>query len=484
MRLGFVVGLALSLVAVAGCTDDPPSARFDASMVPDGTMQADRSVNPGDCGDVSQECCTSGRRCESGSICDPSGTCCATTNGAECSGPDDCCGNLDCLGGECCAVTGQACRTASECCGSATCDNNVCTTPSADCGASRQECCTGDSCQDGLECVEDTCVPCGGEGEGCCRGSEPCQDALVCTDGMCAPAGPDCGMEDQDCCTGNACSGTLQCTDGKCVPPPEGCVQTTCGSCTAAPGGNCGWCGASNSCAEGTAAGPSSGSCDSGWEFGAAADCSTSTDTCPGLTGSGCSACITTDFTANCGWCASTNSCARGSASGPSTGSCAEWAWAPSRCMAPMTGCSMNAACDDCLLDFSSPSLCGWCSSGGMGRCLPGGTTGSTDGTCSGADWNFLSIPMCSGMMMMCIDQGMTCMPGGSPSCCTGLTCRSGLSLGVNCCREAGASCTMGNECCGFMDCIGGTCTCRNAGRACLANGDCCSGTCTGGTCT
>lgn len=476
MRL--VVRLFSVLILFSGCVDNPdPGTRRDSGM--DVSTEADTST--GDCGEVNQACCTSGRRCESGSICDPSGMCCATTNGASCGSPDDCCGTLDCLGGECCAVTGQACRTSSECCGSATCENMVCAAPSSDCGGERQPCCADDSCQDGFACASGMCISCGGDGESCCREGTPCEENLVCNaTGMCEAAGMDCGMEGQACCTGASCTGMLVCTAGMCEQPPEGCVATACGACVGTAGGICGWCGDSDTCMEGDMTGPSMGMCASGWEFGASADCSTAPDPC--TMHMDCGDC-TRDGTNRCGWCSNTNSCSRGAASGPDNGACsgADWLWLPSECsgMMMMNDCSVNTDCDSCVRDTDLLPFCGWCTAGATPTCLPGTGSGSTDGTCSGADWNYTFASCSAGMCSM---QGASCTM--MSECCTGLSCRANLSLGTNCCREAGESCMMGNECCGFMDCVGGTCTCRAAGRACLDNADCCSMTCSGGVCT
>jgi hypothetical protein len=58
-----------------------------------------------------------------------------------------------------------------------------------------------------------------------------------------------------------------------------------------------------------------------------------------------------------------------------------------------------------------------------------------------------------------------------------------GVTFSDRCCVEAGDTCTYGSDCCGYMDCVGGSCACRAAGRGCLDDYDCCSFSCSFGLC-
>jgi hypothetical protein len=102
-----------------------------------------------------------------------------------------------------------------------------------------------------------------------------------------------------------------------------------------------------------------------------------------------------------------------------------------------------------------------------------GGPSGPDSGTC--ADWDY-TADSCTCSMV----QG-SCSTDAE--CCSGLSCRRGVTFGVRCCQESGGTCGGGGDCCGYMDCVSGTCACRAAGRGCLEDGDCCSGTCSSGIC-
>ena len=88
-----------------------------------------------------------------------------------------------------------------------------------------------------------------------------------------------------------------------------------------------------------------------------------------------CSAC-TNDPAGNCGWCASTMVCHRGSSSGPTHGNCSDWEWLPSECPtpAPTTAIPSSVHCEqytDCFSCTQSlPRDCGWCSQ--ASRCMKG----------------------------------------------------------------------------------------------------------------
>ena len=96
------------------------------------------------------------------------------------------------------------------------------------------------------------------------------------------------------------------------IEPPDDCAGATeCGACTDM--GTCGWCAGNNTCFTGEEAGPTSGTCPSGWDWygdmctydcAAATDCSSCTDLPP------------------CGWCAGSSTCMQGDEPGPSMGTC------------------------------------------------------------------------------------------------------------------------------------------------------------------
>jgi hypothetical protein len=101
-----------------------------------------------------------------------------------------------------------------------------------------------------------------------------------------------------------------------------------CRDCTSLSG--CGFCGDSNQCASGTATGPTSGTCaEWTWRRNRCAP-DPATDPCPAQ--GGCGSCTALS---NCGWCSSTGGCAWGTSAGPNVGSCGEWTWRQSQCHAP-----------------------------------------------------------------------------------------------------------------------------------------------------
>lgn len=165
--------------------------------------------------------------------------------------------------------------------------------------------------------------------------------------GVCAiyPSGvavPDAGMTSTDPCAG----------------------FTSCAGCTPAAG--CGWCSTERNCRSGTASGASGGGACTGWIWDPRDCAGTTTDPCAANTT--CSTCTPVD---GCGWCGASSQCARGTATGPSTGSCASgYAWLPSDC----TGGGTAAFGEPC----TSPRDC---ASGGY--CV--GDAMSTSGICTRA---------------------------------------------------------------------------------------------------
>lgn len=76
-------------------------------------------------------------------------------------------------------------------------------------------------CNDGLRCLDDGCVACGGPGETCCSNLG---GSLYCNDGACVGAGwedpgtcsGDCGSIGLACCSDETCPGGGACVDGMC----------------------------------------------------------------------------------------------------------------------------------------------------------------------------------------------------------------------------------------------------------------------------
>ena len=133
------------------------------------------------------------------------------------------------------------------------------------------------------------------------------------------------------------CASPVTYTPMTSAPSGSGCSSwTSCYDCTTAPSGNCGWCANSNTCSQGTATGPNAGSCIS-WDW--------LSNECPATpppttmapdhcTGYTTCATCTTASAPYCGWCANTNTCSSGTANGPSTGSCISWDWVQNECPA------------------------------------------------------------------------------------------------------------------------------------------------------
>lgn len=73
-----------------------------------------------------------------------------------------------------------------------------------------------------------TQIPCGGQGQVCCRSGAQCAPNLTCTIlGTC-----ECGGQSQACCgTGDPCGTNLTCADGTCQCGGEGqaCCEKTSG---------------------------------------------------------------------------------------------------------------------------------------------------------------------------------------------------------------------------------------------------------------
>ncbi len=92
------------------------------------------------------------------------------------------------------------------------------------------------ACSLGHQCVNGSCVPCGGSGQVCCGGTG-CGTNLSCsTGGIC-----ECGNVNEECCNATTCNGGLTCNAGMnrcvcgtagvaCCPPAAGSGPYTCNS--------------------------------------------------------------------------------------------------------------------------------------------------------------------------------------------------------------------------------------------------------------
>lgn len=144
-----------------------------------------------------------------------------------------------------------------------------------------------------------------------------------------------------------------------------------------------------------------------------------------------------------CGWCARTNSCVPGGSTGSTDMSCmgADWDYLPRDCAdfdggppadVPPVMCGTSTTCGAC----TPRGGCGWCAS--TNSCVTGTSTGSTDGTCMGANWQYLPS-QCPGFDggTSCRSVPRTCMltiAGAVRNCTAGSTvtvgCASACGLG------------------------------------------------------
>ncbi|MDW8245882.1 MAG: hypothetical protein RMJ84_04825 [Sandaracinaceae bacterium] len=236
----------------------------------------------------------------------------------------------------------------------------------------------------------------------------------------------------------------------QCTGPEDPCADAIdCATCTARP--SCGFC--DGRCQRGTAMGPSSGSCMGRWvwtasECASASDCSRQTD-CASCTGS-----------PQCGWCAESGRCTEGTASGPSSGSCTRWNWLPAQCGGD-DPCARWMGCRAC----TSQPQCGFCHSDG--RCRQGSASGPATGTC--ADWDFTpadcpctplrgacreNAECCAGLSCRSgVSFGMRCCAEANQSCREGADCCGYMDcIGGRCaCRASGRGCLDDRDCCSRM---------------------------------
>ena len=165
-----------------------------------------------------------------------------------------------------------------------------------------------------------------------------------------------------------------------------------------------GYCGESGVCAVGNSAGPATGTCTSGWTYGAGG---CQTDPCSSATS--CKQCALWPATQQCGWsvrhssyktnmarrssgsnladsldlflsscvpslsrCQDSQQCLSGQASGPTAGpTCSIWSWLSCSAAAQ---CAALDDCSDCLMNQFEGQQCGWCAT--SSRCSAGDQNG------------------------------------------------------------------------------------------------------------
>uniref|UniRef100_A0A7S3DGW3 PSI domain-containing protein n=1 Tax=Palpitomonas bilix TaxID=652834 RepID=A0A7S3DGW3_9EUKA len=111
---------------------------------------------------------------------------------------------------------------------------------------------------------------------------------------------------------------------------------------------------------------------------------------CDALTS--CEQCIMSATSTSCGWCADGNKCMEGGYSGPTSGTCQSSDWNYVSCPAK-TSCSEFSGCTNCIQ--SDLGDCGYCVlASGKGSCLQGNATAPPSSDCEG--WYFGDIKQCA----------------------------------------------------------------------------------------
>ncbi len=95
-----------------------------------------------------------------------------------------------------CCASDPKCKYGQVCCVNPTNDKKTYCAEECVCGELNKFCCSDNlSCNEGLVCLEGSCISCGKDGEFCC-GNNSCEGDLLCSGGVCRP----CGVEGGVCC--------------------------------------------------------------------------------------------------------------------------------------------------------------------------------------------------------------------------------------------------------------------------------------------
>lgn len=338
--------------------------------------------------------------------------------------------------------------------------------PSGPCGGSGGGCCASRICELGLECGRgDICCVQAGSGTACMAASDCCR-GLACDSGRCcAPRSAACAGS-SDCCTGLVCN-----RDGVCANPDEVDPDPdTCGR----PGQRCcdGFtCRDEVVCSEGMCVG-------CGGEGDACCDgsspCTSSTLACEVMSAT----CVNADPATACGEI--DNACCPGPGGTP-TDCSGDLVCRGGTCLRPTdTGfegapCNARGTCDVGLVCDRRTDPGGLCITppGGCGAetamCCD---LGGSEGSCTGSlHCQFGNCSTCRGPSLTCLLGGL--LPG--QECCSGSACRP-APLIPRCCMGDGGACENSLDCCGLMNCGGGTCSCGSDGSLCIDSSECCEG--------
>lgn len=170
---------------------------------------------------------------------------------------------------------------------------------------------------------------------------------------------------------------------------------------------------------------------------------------------SSCGAC--TSF-GGCGWCGGTNICVPGSSSGPTDGRCVTgWAFSSVTCINPTDTCDTLSGCGACL----ARSGCGWC--GASSRCVTANAArnGPMTGSCT-AMW--------AGEVAACNVGADPCVTRTDCGACTG-TAGCGWCKSSNSCMSGSATGPATGRSC--VTWAGLRSLCANLADSCNSSGNC-----------
>lgn len=183
-----------------------------------------------------------------------------------------------------------------------------------------------------------------------------------------------------------------------------------------------------------------------------------------------------------CGWCTNVGQCIAGTEAGPVNGACGggDWSWLTTQCPNANTACSVNTTCGTC----TPVDGCGWCAS--TRRCVSGTQTGSSDGMCTGSNWQWV-VSQCPAI----VDAGVSVRDAGAPSRDAVSATDAAMGLGgpgqsgpiaVESTGAATASSTAGAQTAPYAECEVATSSCVSSSPTCVNGGGQTFGVC-GSTC-